>query len=101
VCRRSFALILEFLTAVQLSGFIGEISSMPRFIQRLTYLFPARYCVQSLLSIFMAGDVIPLLGDERISAAGVFRFVLSAQCRDNSQTIGMKCYEEAGLSAHY
>ena len=56
-----FALVLGFLPAVQLSGFIFEISSMPRFIQGLTYLFPARYFVQSLQSIFMAGDVIPIL----------------------------------------
>ena len=56
-----FALVLGFLPAVQLSGFIFEISSMPRFVQGLTYLFPARYFVQSLQSIFMAGDVIPIL----------------------------------------
>ena len=32
-----------------------------RLIQGPTHLFPARYSVRSLQSIFMAGDVIPLL----------------------------------------
>jgi drug efflux transport system permease protein len=56
-----FALVIGFLPAVQLSGFIFEISSMPPIVQGLTYLFPARYFVQSLQSIFLAGDVYPIL----------------------------------------
>lgn len=56
-----FALVLGFLPAVQLSGFIFEISSMPRLIQGLTYLFPARYFVQGLQSTFLAGDVPSIL----------------------------------------
>lgn len=56
-----FSLVLAFLPAVQLSGFIFEISSMPFIIQGLTYLFPARYFVQALQSVFLAGDVMPIL----------------------------------------
>lgn len=56
-----FSLVLAFLPAVQLSGFIFEISSMPLIVQGLTYLFPARYFVQALQSIFLAGDVLPIL----------------------------------------
>ncbi|MBV9492483.1 MAG: ABC transporter permease [Verrucomicrobia bacterium] len=56
-----FAMVLGFLPAVQLSGFIFEISSMPRVIQGLTYLFPARYFVQGLQSTFLAGDVSSIL----------------------------------------
>ena len=56
-----FSLVLAFLPAVQLSGFIFEISSMPLIIQGLTYLFPARYFVQALQSVFLAGDVMPIL----------------------------------------
>ncbi|HEY5895412.1 MAG TPA: ABC transporter permease [Chthoniobacterales bacterium] len=51
------ALILGFLPSFQLSGFIFEIRSMPAPIQALTYLFPARYFVQSLHTIFLAGDI--------------------------------------------
>jgi ABC-2 type transport system permease protein len=51
------AVVLGFLPAFQLSGFLFEISSMPPPIQWLTYLFPARYYVQALQTTFLAGDV--------------------------------------------
>jgi ABC-2 type transport system permease protein len=52
-----FAVILGFLPGFQLSGFLFEISSMPKIIQFLTWMFPARYFVQALQTIFLAGDV--------------------------------------------
>jgi ABC-2 type transport system permease protein len=55
------ALVLGFLPALQLSGFLFEISSTPPAIQGLTYLFPARYLVQALQTIFLAGDIPWLL----------------------------------------
>jgi ABC-2 type transport system permease protein len=55
------ALIVGFLPAYMLSGFLFEISSMPNWIQVLTYFMPARYFVQSLQSLFLVGNVWPLL----------------------------------------
>ncbi|PWT81220.1 MAG: hypothetical protein C5B58_10160 [Acidobacteria bacterium] len=55
------SLVLGFLPAMQLSGYIFEISSMPAFVRGLTFLFPARYFVQGLQTIFLAGDVMPIL----------------------------------------
>lgn len=55
------ALMSAYLPAFMLSGFIFEISSMPSFIRAITYIFPARYYVSSLQTIFMAGDIWPLL----------------------------------------
>ena len=55
------AIITAFFPAFMLSGMIFEISSMPFRIQLLTYLIPARYMVSSLQTIFLAGDVLPLL----------------------------------------
>lgn len=55
------ALMSAFLPAFMLSGFVFEISAMPNFIQWLTYLISARYFVTSLQSIFLVGDVWPLL----------------------------------------
>lgn len=55
------AITSAFLPAFMLSGFIFEISSMPKPIQLLTYLFPARYFVTSLQTLFLAGNVWPLL----------------------------------------
>lgn len=51
------ALNIAFLPAVMLSGFVYEITSMPPVIRALTYLFPARYFVSSLQTIFLAGNI--------------------------------------------
>jgi ABC-2 type transport system permease protein len=55
------AIMVGFLPAYILSGFLFEISSMPKWIQMLTYLLPAKYFVQSLQSLFLVGNVWPLL----------------------------------------
>lgn len=55
------AIVSAFLPAYILSGFIFEISSMPLPIRLFTYLVPARYFVSSLQTIFLAGNVWPLL----------------------------------------
>jgi len=52
---------LAFLPAMMLSGFIYEIQSMPWPIRAVTYLVPARYFVGSLQTLFLAGDVWPIL----------------------------------------
>ena len=64
------ALVLGFLPALQLSGFLFEISSTPPPIQGLTYLFPARYLVQALQTIFLAGDIPVLLWTNGVVLAG-------------------------------
>ncbi|MEJ2118796.1 MAG: ABC transporter permease, partial [Alphaproteobacteria bacterium] len=56
------AIISAFLPAFILSGFIFEISAMPQPIQWLTYLFPVRYLVTCLQTLFLTGNVWPLLG---------------------------------------
>lgn len=71
----------SFLPAYMLSGFIFEIASMPKPIQMLTYLVPARYFVTALQTIFLVGnvwtlmilDVIPML------LVGAFFFYLTAR----------------------
>ena len=51
------ALLSAFLPSLMLSGFLFEISSMPRLIQWITYVVPARYLVPSLQSVFLVGDL--------------------------------------------
>ncbi len=51
------ALLLTFLPAMMLSGFIFDIRSMPEAIQLITYLLPARYFVALLQTLFLAGDI--------------------------------------------
>ena len=50
------ALLTAFIPSMLLSGFVFEISSMPRPIQLLTYLIPARYLIPPLQTVFVAGD---------------------------------------------
>ncbi len=54
------AIVVTFLPAFILSGFIFDINSMPVVIQWLTHLVPARYFVAILQSVFLVGDVWPI-----------------------------------------
>lgn len=51
------ALLSAFLPAMLLSGFLFEIASMPKIIQAITYLVPARYVIPPLQTVFMVGDL--------------------------------------------
>ncbi|MBA3676510.1 MAG: ABC transporter permease [Sphingosinicella sp.] len=55
------ALLAAFLPTFLLSGFLFEISSMPRWIQLITYAVPARYLIPSLQTVFLVGDIWPLI----------------------------------------
>ncbi|NOZ53832.1 MAG: ABC transporter permease [Gammaproteobacteria bacterium] len=55
------AIIATFLPAFILSGFLFDINSMPEVIQWLTHLIPARYFVAILQTLFLAGDVWPVV----------------------------------------
>jgi len=71
------ALIAAFLPAFELSGFIFEISSMPPAIRILTYFLPARYYVTSLQTLFLAGDVLPVLLPAMATLATIAAILLS------------------------
>jgi ABC-type multidrug transport system ATPase subunit/ABC-type multidrug transport system permease subunit len=51
------ALIVTFLPAVMLSGFLFDLNSMPAAVRAVTYLLPARYYVALLQTLFLAGNV--------------------------------------------
>ncbi|MGH7811187.1 MAG: ABC transporter permease [Candidatus Binatia bacterium] len=51
------ALVVTFLPALMLSGFLFDLRSMPALVRILTYLLPARYYVSLLQTIFLAGDI--------------------------------------------
>ncbi len=57
------AIVITFLPAFILSGFIFDIGSMPLPIQFITYIIPARHFVSILQSIFLAGDIWPVIRD--------------------------------------
>jgi ABC-2 type transport system permease protein len=55
------AIMVAFLPAFILSGFIFNISSMPVIVQYITHIIPARYFVSSLQTLFLAGTVWPIV----------------------------------------
>jgi ABC-2 type transport system permease protein len=58
------SLVLTFLPAYLLSGFMTPIANMPKALQLLTYLIPARYFVTLLKSIYLKGVGLEILGRE-------------------------------------
>lgn len=54
-------LLLTFLPALMLSGFVYDLRSMPAPVRALTHLLPARYFVALLQTVFLAGDVWPVI----------------------------------------
>jgi ABC-2 type transport system permease protein len=51
------AIIVTFLPAFILSGFIFDIASMPPVVQALTHVVAARYFVSILQTLFLAGNI--------------------------------------------
>jgi ABC-2 type transport system permease protein len=51
------ALLVTFMPAVMLSGFLFDLRSMPAPVRMITYALPARYYVTLLQTVFLAGDV--------------------------------------------
>jgi ABC-2 type transport system permease protein len=73
------ALFTGFLPSFMLSGFLYEIDAMPAPIRAITALVPARYFVDSLKAVFLAGDIwavfLPNLA--AMAAIGALFFVLA------------------------
>ncbi|MCE5388448.1 MAG: ABC transporter permease [Acidithiobacillus sp.] len=55
------AIIVTFLPAFILSGFIFDIQSMPAPIRFLTHIVAARYYVSILQTLFLAGNIWPII----------------------------------------
>jgi ABC-2 type transport system permease protein len=50
-------MLATFMPAFMLSGFLFDLRSMPALVRALTYLLPARYYVETLQTVFLAGDI--------------------------------------------
>jgi ABC-2 type transport system permease protein len=51
------AMLLTFLPAMMLSGFLYDLRSMPLVIRGITHILPARYAVALLQTLYLAGNV--------------------------------------------
>ena len=70
------ALLITFLPAFLLSGFLFSIEQMPIALQWITRILPARYYVSALKEIFLKGTPARMLSAELIPLA-VFALVLA------------------------
>ena len=75
------ALVLTFLPAFLLSGFAYPIASMPRVLQWITYLVPAKYFVALLKGIYLKGVGPTVLYVEGLflAAFGLLMFTLAVR----------------------
>jgi ABC-2 type transport system permease protein len=66
VLATQIAMVATYLPAVLLSGFLFDIASMPRVLQGVTFLVPARYFVTVTRGIFLKGVGISVLWPQAV-----------------------------------
>ncbi len=71
------ALLASFLPTLMLSGFIFPITSMPAFLQGVTYIVPARYFLIALRGIMLKGIGFGTIWVELLALTGYAAFVLT------------------------
>lgn len=69
------SLIVSYLPALLLSGFMFSISNMPAPLQIVTYIVPARYFVTILKAIYLKGSALNLLVFETVLLS-IFGFLV-------------------------
>jgi ABC-2 type transport system permease protein len=70
------ALLVTFLPALMLSGFLFDLRSMPLAVRLISYVLPARYYVTLLQTIFLAGDVWGVIAINATVLAGMAAVLL-------------------------
>ncbi len=55
------ALVTSFMPALMLSGFLFDLNGVPGFVRAVSTILPARYFVELLQTLFLAGNVWPLI----------------------------------------
>jgi pyoluteorin transport system permease protein len=71
--------LVAFLPALMLSGFVFDLRSLPPAIRFLTCAFPARYYVSMLQTVLLAGDIWAVILPDlaTLTGMGVVLFVLA------------------------
>ena len=75
------AIIATFLPAFILSGFIFDIGSMPAVVQGITHALAASYFVAILQTVFLAGDVWPVIWPNALALAAMAAIFLALSRR--------------------
>lgn len=69
-------MLITFLPAVMLSGFLFDLRSMPVVVRLITYVLPARYYVALLQTVFLAGDVWSVILPNAAVLAGMVAAII-------------------------
>src|SRR6202011_1712440 len=65
------AMLVTFMPAFMLSGFLFDLRSMPAAVRLITYALPARYYVALLQSVFLAGNVWSVIVPNTLALAAM------------------------------
>ena len=76
------SIVAGFLPAFFLSGLIFDLESTPLPIQVISHIVPARYFVDISHTLFMAGDIWPILLPNGLVLAGMAVFFISLAYRN-------------------
>jgi ABC-2 type transport system permease protein len=71
------AVLVSFLPTLMLSGFIFPISSMPGFLQAVTYVVPARYFLVALRGIVLKGTGVDVVWPQLAALSAFAALVLA------------------------
>lgn len=79
-------MLVTFMPAFMLSGFLFDLRSTPTAVRLITYLLPARYYVSLLQTVFLAGDIwsVILPNAAVLALMAVALFVLSRRVNRKS-----------------
>ena len=81
-------LLVTFMPALMLSGFIYDLHSVPLAIRLISYLVPARYYISLLQSLFLAGDVWSVIWPNVVILALVAVVLLALTRRATRKSLG-------------
>ena len=82
------ALLVTFMPALMLSGFIYDLRSVPLAIRLISYLVPARYYVSLLQTMFLAGDVWSVILPNVAVLAAIAVVMLALTGRATRKSLG-------------
>jgi ABC-2 type transport system permease protein len=75
------AMLATFLPTFLLSGFLFPIDQMPRVVQWITVVLPARYYVTILRNVFLKGTEIRFIAGDLLALAGIALVLITLATR--------------------
>jgi len=81
------AIIATFMPAFLLSGFLFDIDSMPPVVQAITHIVVARYFVAIVQTLFLAGNIWPVILPNALALAGMAALFLGITWRKSRKRL--------------